>query len=286
MGNQYFTEQLKKVRRFTGDNFSAARGYDARKPLNFGQRMAILKYARKIDELTARPFVEYKPKRGEKTEAFNYTGQKGWRKFDRAIVYHPAPKHKLTFEIDKRLPPGHRFTVIDKGEPGKPRAPSRYFNVPIKYFLVEGWEQHFDSFEDFVRAVMEQYAPEAELFLIQTADNYLFGSAGGIEQFATKLDQIFNNYGSDKFDPNNKNSSHYRNWLTGVKAFTSRFDILPEIGEGIRRRERNRERLLRPDQVQFIKSQGLWGMKIRRLRNGKYGVFQDGKFLGYVQAEG
>lgn len=254
---------LEKVRRYTGDRFTAARGYDLRKGLNFGQRMAVLKYARKIDELTAKPFVEYTPRRGEKRETFNYTGQKGYSAFTKAIIYHPDPTHKLSFEIDKTLPKGSRFTVIDRGPKERPRAPSRYFHIDARYFLAD-WQLYADSFEEYIQMVLDSYSPGAELFLIKAGDGYMWGAGSGRDALASKIDQLMTNYSSAYFDPNNKKSSYFGNWFRGVLAFTRREDAFPAIRRGL---DQKRERL---------KKYRLPDIKYRRLKDGRIVGYKDG----------
>lgn len=259
MKKRNLTKELAVVRKYTGDKFTPANGYHASR-LNFGQRMAVLKYYNKILELTAKPFVVYQPKRGEKNEAFNYTGQKGYRAFTKALVYHPDPSHKLNFEVDKTLPKGSRFTVIDRGSKERPREPSRYFHIPAKYF-VEDWQYYAATFEEYVQLILDEYAPGAELFLIKAGDGYMWGAGSGKSALAKKLDQLMTNYGASFYDPNNKNSSFFGNWFSGVMAFTRRTDAYASINKGLTNRRKYRAKL--------------------RLSDIKWRTRSDGKIVGY-----
>lgn len=276
---------LKKVRRFTGDSFTPARGYNLNKGLNFGQRMAVLKYSRKIDELTSRPYVEYKPKRGEKCEAFNYSGQRSYNKFDRAIIFHPAPRHKLSFNIDKSLPRGSRFTVEDHGPKDNQRPPSRYYSIPGRLLINESWPDEFDTYQDYLEWLFSVYAPGAEIGIIQNGDNYMWGSAGGPHEIAEKLSQLMNNYGSDKFDPDNRHSSYYKNWITGLLCFTSRFDAFPAIADGARKSDANKSRWYTERQKQRLISLDEWDVKYRHTASGRIAKYRNGQFVGYVNVE-
>jgi hypothetical protein len=206
--------QLELVRRFTGDAFTPAKGYDARKPMSFGRRMAILKYYRKIVELTdGADTVVYKPKRGEKTSAFNYTGQTGYRKFNVAIVRKLSPDQAFRFELDKSLPAGHQFIAYDT------KTGRRFVNLPARLFNGD------DIDADEYRRIIETYAPDAKYYLVQCGDSYMWGAGGDSADLAEKLAEVFTNYSADVFDPNNKNSSYYGNWFRGVSAFGSYEDV-------------------------------------------------------------
>jgi len=259
LGKSSLKTELAVVRRYTGDKFTPAKGYDARR-LNFGQRMAVLKYFNKIQQLTAKPFVEYTPRRGEKTEAFNYTGQKGYRAFTKAIVYHPDPTHKISFEVDKSLPKGSRFTVVDSGPKNAPRSPSRYFQIPARYF-VANWEDYADTFEEYIQLILDEYAPGAELFLIKAGDGYMWGAGKGRSNLAAKLTELMQNYSAAFYDPNNKQSSYFGNWFQGVMAFTSRFDAFPAINRGLTVKREYAKRYRLPDV--------------------KFKTLSDGRMIGY-----
>jgi hypothetical protein len=218
------------VRQYTGEWFTPAHGYDARKPPSFGRRMAVLKYYRKIQELTSVETQVYTPKRGEKREAFNYTGQRGYGKFTKAIVRKVSPDQNLQFSIDKTRPKDHRFVATDVN------TGRRYYNIPARMF--DG-----DSIDtDFYRETLDEYAGDAEFFLITAGEAYMWGAGGGKAQIAAKLSEIFRNYSATQFDAHDKNSSYYGNWFRGVTGFTSRFDILPEIGRARKRQREYRER--------------------------------------------
>lgn len=267
---------LTYVRRYTGDHFTSKNGYDARKPLNFGQRMAILKYAEKIDELLSKPVTEYRPKRGEKTEAFEYTGQKGFRFFDVALVHTPDTSAEFEFKLDKSRPKGSRFVPTNK------KTGQRYYHIPAKVFLdpdnlpddFNEWltEQGIwvdDLSEDELNAyIIQFYAEDAEFYLIQAGESYMWGAGGGADAVAAKVSLILNNYGPSMFAANDRKSSYYGNWFRGVTGFTNRFDIVPSIGEAQRRR---RERAAKYK----ISVDRKW----RQLKDGSFGLFENGRMI-------
>lgn len=252
---------LRLVRRYTGDAFSPQNGYDLRKPLNFGQRMAVLRYANKINELTSQNHVLYKPKRGEKTEAFSFTGQSGWRKFNVAIVHAPNVKAKLSFEVDKSRPRGSRFIAIDR------RNGQRYYHIPAKVFLDAEEEEDLSETEAY-QQILEDYAADADIFLINAGESYMWGAGGGHEQVAKKIQAIFQNYGDSMFSAANKNSSHYSNWFRGVTGWTDFNDIRPAMADAFRKKRERAEKY-------HIDTKH----KYRRLRDGSIGQFRDGELL-------
>lgn len=224
-----YRDALRVVRPFTGEWFTPAHGYDARKPPSFGQRMAVLKYYRKIQELTAVETQVYTPKRGEKAEAFSYTGQTGFRKFTKALVRKVSKDQEYHFELDRSRPKGHRFIAVDQ-------RGRRHYRIPEQYFDGE------DIDADTYRELLEEYASDAEFFLINAGEAYMWGAGGGKRQIANKLAEIFRNYSATQFDAHDKNSSYYGNWFRGVTGFTSRSEILPEVRQALQARADYRRR--------------------------------------------
>lgn len=212
-------EKLKVVRKYTGDNFTASKGYDARKPLSRGRKSTITKYYNKIMELTSVATQVYRPKPKEKREAFNYTGQTGYNKFAVAIVRKDEPSQNFRFEIDQTKPKGTRFTAIDR------QTGRRYYHLPAHLFNHET----LDASE--YAAVIEDYTPDAEFYLIQAGESYMGGAGGDAESIGEKLVELFRNYSSTQFDANDKNSHYFGNWFRGVRPFTSRFDAFPLINK-------------------------------------------------------
>jgi hypothetical protein len=255
---------------------------------NFGQRMAVKKYFDKIQELTNVETQVYTPKRGEKTEAFAYTGQTGYRKFTKAIVRKISPAQKLTFKVDKTRPRGSRFVVTDK-------TTGRIFlNIPARLFEPDYYEPEFydwvaelfgfgetDDAVDYIQTIppddanelyseyiLETYAGDAEFFLINAGESYIWGAGGDRKSIARKIRKYKEQYSATNFDVNDKNSHYYGNWLRGVTGFGSRFDVLDRIGEAQAKRRAFRDKFKMES-----------GVNYRRLKNGLIGEFRNGQLV-------
>lgn len=259
-----YKEQLRAIRRFTGEAFSRERGYDARKKPNFGQRMAVLKYARKLDELMSRPVVFYKPKRGEKTAAFEYTGQRGYNKFDTAIVHKPNDAADLEFGIDRSRPKGSRFVVTDR------RNGQQYIHIPANAFLTVDPSEY--------AAIIREYAPDAEFFMIEAGENYMWGAGGGAQKVGEKIKQILEQYGSNMFDANDHNSSHWRNWFRGVTGFTDHRDALAHIEV--------RHAAEKAFNAKYKIPENALKVKRRTSKHGRIALFANGRFLAWADQLG
>lgn len=226
--------------------------------------MAVLKYFRKIEELTHSPYVEYTPRtRMEKREAFSYTGQTGLPRFTRALVRKVSAKIEETFYIDPSRPKGSRFVVQDK------ISGQRFYHIPGKVLLdaEEEAQENGENPNEYIEAVLEQYAEDAKFFLIEAGESYMWGSAGGSEQIAAKIGLILQNYGGSMFDASNKRSSYYGNWFKGVTGFTRRQDAYPMIEKGLLDRNARQQKY------------NLGPNKYRRLKDGSIGEFRDGHLL-------
>jgi hypothetical protein len=235
--------KLEALRKLT-TGFDAAHGYDLRKPLTRSRIRTIEKYHAKLMELTNRPHILYAPKKGEKNEAFEYTTQKGYPRFRRAIIYTPDPTARITFSIDRARPRGSRFVATNR------KTGQRHYHIPARAFLA--WDHIADA--DFVayleeqgediseldeasfyQYVIEYYSDgEASFYMIMAGESFMWGSAGGAEKVAKKVDTIINNYGANVFDASDKNSSYYGNWFRGVMAYSDHTDAVPIIERGFR----------------------------------------------------
>lgn len=259
-------KKLDKVRRFTGDRFSAGRGYDARKTLSKKRQKTIERYFDAITELTAREHLLYKPKRGEKKEVFEYTGQKGYGLFNVGIIHKPDSNAHYTFDFDRERPKGSRFQVINKN------TGERSWHVPADPF----WE--FDGDEDELREyygdLLDEYAEDAEVFLINAGEHHMWGSAGGADFVADKLADLMNQYGSRYFDPFNKNSNHINNWFRGMTAYASDRDVAAYLDE---RAEHQEKQQAKYNYHMVGTDRGNVRSRVRILRDGSIANFVDGK---------
>lgn len=269
---------LSQVRRFTGDAFRASNGYTSARNLNFGQRMAVLKYYRKIEELTVYGYATVKPKRGEKRVLFEHTGQTGYRKFDRAIIKTPRTGAKIKVEIDRSRPKGSQVVLKDE----RARRHSTYYTVPAEA-IMDAIDEADDNDErpgDYIENVIKEYAPDATFVLIRT-DNYYawgmsFGAHGQTKNIGERIYQLMMDYGTDKFDPNDKNSSYFGNWFRGVTAFTDFDDAEPIIQAGMKRRDEYNAKHRR------LRSRDLDRDKFKETKDGRWAHFHDGRFQGMI----
>lgn len=259
-----YKRALARVRRYA-TGFDAASGYDARKPLNFGRRMAIHKYAKKLDELLAHPVEFYTPKKKERREVFAETGQQRMPRFKVAIVQKPPTPAKFKIKYDVTRPRGSRLVAEDR------ETHQEYFHISGEVFLDYDYLADDLAATEAYAQIIEEYAPNAEFFLIQAGESYMWGSAlgsgGSRTGVADKISQIFRNYSSDMFDANNKNSSYYGNWFRGVTAFTSRYTAVPAIAAGIKKQAEYRAKYKTTEE------------KYRMLKDGSIGVFKDGRLI-------
>jgi hypothetical protein len=264
--------KLDVIRRFTGNKFSAANGYDLRKPLSKRRVKTIERYYQEVMRLTSRDYQTFVPKKGWKKEAFEFTGQRGFNYFQKAIIQKPDPEANYTFELDKSRPKGSRFIMYDR------KRGEKIWHIPASAFWeIEDDEIYGDPDElsAFYSDVLDEYAEEAEIYMIQNGDYHMWGSAGGRDKVAQKIADLMKQYGSDNFDPNDKHSHHIDNWFSGVTAYARVEDVWPYITErSAAFIERNRER-------------GTDGrLKARILRNGNFGAFIDGRLEYQVSPVG
>lgn len=263
-----YKDQLKLVRQFTGDFFSTSRGYSPKIEPNFGQRMAVLKYARLVEERLNVPSEIYTPKKREilKDVLEEVQMSKGYRHFTRAIIPKPPTPDAVKYSYDPKRPKGTRLVATST------KTKRRYYHIPAEAFLIEDLLADNEEFDpQFYEDIIEQYAEDAQFFLIQAGESFMWGSAlgtgGSRRGVAEKIMHIFRNYSADMFNANDTNSSYVGNWFRGVTAFTDARDALPVLEKGLTR------------QAEFRAKFKMGPEKYRRLKDGSIGVFRDGVFI-------
>jgi len=269
---QDFKKQLQIVRRYTGDKFSSEKGYDLRKPISKARMKTVHKYYEMILELTTRPHKTVAIPKGWKREMFEFTGQKAHPRFVKAIIHTPDPEAKYEFSLDKSRPKGSRFNVVNK------RTQEKSWHIPAKVFI-EGHPALFNPDLDipasFFQQIIEEYGEEGRIFMIEAGEGHMWGSAGSAERVGEKLSSLFKNYGSDKFDPGDKNSHFIGNWFRGVQVYSDVNDLLPYV--------ENRTRA----EVKRLEKYGLPPFtKYKLLRNGQIGYFLRGELQFAISPQG
>lgn len=264
--------KLRLVRRFTGDRFSAKRGYDMRGKMSKARQKTIARYFQVIQELTAKPHIVITPPKGGKLEAFEYTGQRGHSKFVKAIVTLPDPGGRYKFEIDRLRPKGSRFILINR------TTREKSWHIPADVFYDVEPDLGFDLDEDlppeFFADIIEEYGYPGRIYMIEAGEHHMWGDAGPPARVGAKLAQLFVQYGAGHFDSSDRNSHFIGNWFRGVSVFHQADAIT--YGQS-RFAERARSRAER-------RAQGLTvlptGHKWRPMINGMLGEFINGEWTG------
>lgn len=260
-------DKLAILRRYTGDRFSAAKGYDLRKGISRARSKTIDRYYSKLIESTARAHAVYRPKRGEKREAFFYSGQEKFPRFDVAFIPVPDPESRYKFSIDKKRPKGSRFIVENR------RTRERSWHIPASVFQDERYDifdPDADPDPEFFQDVLETYAEQGPryTYVIQAGEHYMWGASGNIPKVSAKLADLFKQYGSDRFDPSDKNSHFIGNWLRGVQVYTDPDEFAVYAMERATKK------------ADWHRKTGIPTFtKYRILKNGKIGVFVRGQLV-------
>lgn len=263
------TEKLHLLRRYTGDRFSPVKGYSSAKKLSRGRLRTIDRYVQLLDELLSQPHRLYKPLRGEKNEAFEFSGQRGFPRFTVAIVPVPVAAHKYRFEMDKSRPKGSRFVMIDR------TTREKSWHIPARVFLDENellYDEDEETPPEFFEDVLRNYAEQGEryTYVIEAGDHYMWGDTGNIPKVAAKLASLFQQYGAGHFDQFDKSSHFIGNWFRGIQVFSrSETMAIHALARANAKAAYMRER---PGLDPFT--------KIRPMKNGMIGTFYRGVLQG------
>jgi len=243
--------------------------------------MAVLKYYDKLQSLTSHPFFIYRPKRGEKTEVFRATGQKGYRKFDVGFIPKINPNATLSVSIDRSRPVGSRMVLTDTRSSKR----QRYYSIAPDIILnaVERADEDGAAAVDYIAEVLDEYSDDANFYMIRAGEYFMWGAARGdgghLDRVSERIYQLMNDYGANNFDAHDKNSHYFGNWFNGVMAFTSAQDAYPLMAERARARDEYLEK--RFQKVTELTRR----LRFRKGKGGKWLIFLDGKYIGVAYTE-
>lgn len=262
------------MRRFTGDKFSAKRGYDLRKPLSKARARTINKYFTMIEELTSRPHKIIVPPKGTRKEIFEFTGQKSHPRFSRAIVTIPDPNVSYTWEIDKSQPKGSQFVLINKA------TKERLWHIPAEMFDAKYEENFGENIWDeeelspqFFADVLEEYAAQDQVYMIEAGEFHMWGTAGHIGRVSEKMAELFKQYSHDRFDRYDSNSNWIGNWFRGVQVYG-----MASAGSYID--DRLNHEVKRLQERYGDRASDMMFRKTRVLKDGSVAEFYQGKVVG------
>lgn len=270
-----YSDHLKRVRKFTAGLFAPARGYSASRKPNFGQRMAVLKYVRKINELTSYEYTEYIPKRGEKTEVMTTTGQIGYKGFKKAIFPKLNYRAKIKVSFDKSRPKGSRVVLTDT----RPQRKDRQYFIDALPFIsaIMDADEDEDLAIEYVIDVLERYASDATFFLIRTGVFFFKGSGNGYQgdkrAVAKKIVDMMNQYSVEIFGK--ESSSYFGNWFAGVTGFTNSLEANGYLYEA----EKNRRAYMEAHNIDLK----FMYEHVRLTKSGGFAIFEGSKFVRYLR---
>lgn len=255
------------VRRFTGDRFGSAKGYDLRKGLSKARTRTVEKYYEMLVELTSRPHQVITPPKGAKRETFEFTGQRRHPRFTKAIVHVPDPNASYTFEIDRSRPRGSRFVLVNE------QTHERMWHIPAEIFVDTAAEYEADIYAEgeepdgsFFAEVIREYGA-GEVYVIQAGNYHMWGAAGSPDTVGDKLARLFKDYGAGNFNASDRSSHWIGNWFRGVEVFGDAYDFEPYFAERVEAKARRDAERHTSHPFQ----------KIRRLKSGDLGVFERGQ---------
>ncbi|MES2367637.1 MAG: hypothetical protein V4563_17305 [Pseudomonadota bacterium] len=230
---KFDADDIRILRRYTGDYFTLANGYNFRKKLTPARTRTVIRYLDKIREMTLGNYALVKPERGQKRELFAYTGQTGYGKFKVAII--KTPKKTTTKVIyDKTKQKGDRISI------DYPKLKQREVKITkehILYFL------SIDDKEQFIEFI-EQQAPAANLFLINTEGGSMWArTAGNAETVADIVFELAEKYGTQFFTRNAY--SHFDNWIESISCYTNDQEMFSYIAERHAHRQTVKEHFTR-----------------------------------------
>lgn len=207
-----YQEMVRLIRPFA-KGFTGREGYALNKleKLTPAKKGKLTKYFRALIVLGSRPFEMYKSKNTQKMRiAADMAGQptKGLPGLRGILVPVQSLGEKTKIAVDVK-----RSRVI--------------IDTPTHRIVALSWDELGITFEELAldpEGVVE-YAVELlgmKRYSIN-AGEYSIGKGVPIlwtpGRLKTKVKELVEKYGSENYDPNDSNSHHFRNWLTGIRGY-------------------------------------------------------------------
>jgi len=266
-----YVNEVRRMRPYVA-GFESKDGYDLRKFHTWkpAQKALITRYAKIFAQLTAGSFYVYRPRlKSHLHAALKDRNVQKYKRFKVAFI--PSPKRfDPTTNTYKSVKPKITFK-----KDGSIKIRSKSYGVTIENFTFDHFgisqEQFVNDPEAAINALLG--ASDYEYFSI-TAGEHEVGrgqtAMHSIMQLEKELNRLINKYGTTNYDPDDKSSSHYGNWLFGLRGY--RFEEITELlaytrsqGDNNRSRDKYRE-AIKKERAKISRQQ----KALKKLARNKY----------------
>lgn len=195
-----YAQRLKDIRPFVDFN------YDLRKPLSSAAKAQISKYYGYIQKLTVREHQVYRSTNKDNLRAVQRFAQHDPKKYNRIkVAFVPnagTERMKLTIGKDGRV----------RGTTGN----ISQIEIPLD---AEALAEHDEdgTLEEYIDSVIDD-APPAKRYVVQ-AGEFEVPSARSRNFITEYVADLMRRYDASKFNPDDKNSHYYGNWMFGLIGY-------------------------------------------------------------------
>lgn len=206
--NLEYKAAIKTIRHFA-KGFRGAEGYDLRKPwkdLPKYQRAKLRRYFNIIDPLTAHPFKAVRPRRKDRLKTLQkFSGQTDFPKgMTTAIVPVADPTEKLEVKYSKDNKKVHNIMEGNVGRTIIEFISDILINDPSLA----------------VNLAIAQLPSDTRRLMLMAGDHLIARPIGAnFDSLLQAVQYYQGRYGTDNFDPRNKNSHYFGNWMKGIYTY-------------------------------------------------------------------
>lgn len=236
-----YSKMVQAIRPYTA-GFEASDGYDARRvnEWNSAQKASVTRYFKLVKSLSAKSTYIFRPrKKSNLIAARKATGVNDYKKLKVAIFQIPSAKSKVKITVKKsgqvsiNVKKIHRDILLFED-----------YGIPINNIIIDPL--------DATDIILNETAGQYNYYTIIAGEfevGFWESKSKGIPKFLfpdkirKEIIKLVNAYNSDKFNPDDKNSSYYGNWLRGLTGyrFSDRKHLVDYQGELRKFRDFNAE---------------------------------------------
>lgn len=195
-----YAQRLRDIRPFVDFD------YDLRKPLSSAAKAQISRHWEYIQKLTVRPHRVYRSKNAENLRAVQRFAQHDPKHFPHVkVAFVPNP-------TKERM----RITV---GKDGRVRGKTKNIaqvEIPLDAEELAAADEN-GILEDYIDALIDE-APPAKRYVVR-AGAFEVPSARSREHITEYVADLMQRYGASKYDPDDKDSHYYANWMFGITGY-------------------------------------------------------------------
>lgn len=200
-----YSASIKLLRRFT-DSFTAEDGYDIRRgfaSLTPSQKRKATIYLKEITSLMARPHTVVRPRRKERLQSLQQFSRHSRKLPNLKVAFVPVADPQATLKV--------------KYKNGKVRSIVEHGNITRREYLFDTPSLIKDPLAEVTHVTD---ILKGKQYFLMAGEYDIPESVGDSPELVTQaVKRFMSRYSADQYNPDDKNSSYFGNWMRGLIAY-------------------------------------------------------------------